>query len=52
MQKREFKTLEEYREHNRQVCKAWYQANKEKKKAYQKTRYYNIKKQKESNQEN
>lgn len=52
MKKREFTSLEEYREHLRQRSRDWYKNNKERKKAYQKARYYNLKKQKEANQEN
>lgn len=40
-QKREFKTVEEYREYHREASKKWYQANREKKIKYQLDRYYN-----------
>lgn len=39
-QKREFNTLEEFREYQREVSKAWYQRNKEKKKKTELERYY------------
>ena len=42
-QKREFKTLEEFREYQRQVSKKWYQDNREKKLEYQRNRYYSTK---------
>ena len=42
------KTLEEYRAYQRQKSKLWYQNNREKKIQYQKDRYYNSKKLKES----
>ena len=42
-QKREFKTLEEFRKHQRQVSKKWYQDNREKKLEYQRNRYYSTK---------
>lgn len=46
-----FKTLEEYRAYQREKSKEWYRKNRERKIAYQKARYYNLKKQKETNQE-
>lgn len=52
MEKREFTTLEEYREYQRERSRAWYQKNRERKIAYQKARYYNLKSQKEANQDN
>lgn len=52
MQKREFTTLEEYREYQRERSRNWYKENRERKIAYQKARYYNLKKQKEASQEN
>ena len=42
-EKREFKTLEEFREHQRKVSREWYKANREKKLEYQRKRYYSIK---------
>ena len=42
-QKREFKTLEEFREYQREVSRKWYQDNREKKLKYQKDRYYSNK---------
>lgn len=38
-----FKNIEEYREYQRAVSKAWYERNKEKKKAYARERYYKLK---------
>ena len=53
-QKREFKTLEEFREYQRQVSKKWYQDNREKKLEYQRNRYYStkLKKQEEALESN
>ena len=45
--KYEFETLEQYRKHLRRNSKKWYEANKEKKKAYQRE-YYAKKKLKEA----
>lgn len=39
----EIKTLEEYKQYNRQRYRLWYQANKEKKLQYNKDYYYNSK---------
>lgn len=39
----EIKTLEDYKTYTRQNSKKWYQANKEKKKQYQRDRYYSLK---------
>ena len=47
MNKYEFENLEQYREHLRRNSKKWYEANKEKKKAYQRE-YYAKKKLKEA----
>lgn len=44
----EIKTLEEYRAYLRQQSRLWYQKNKEKKKQYQRDRYYSLKQLKES----
>ena len=38
-----FKSIEEYREYQRAVAKAWYERNKEKKKAYARERYHKLK---------
>lgn len=47
MQKYEFKTLEEYREHQRELSRNWYKNNREKKIEYQRNRYYKLKAQRE-----
>ena len=52
MQKYEFKTLEEYREHQRELSRNWYKRNREKKCQYQKERYYKLKAQREESLEN
>ena len=39
----EIKTLDDYKLYRKQQAKKWYEANKEKKKKYQRDRYYNIK---------
>lgn len=36
-------TLEEYRAYQRQQSKLWYQKNRDRKKQYQRDRYYNMK---------
>ena len=41
-QKREFNTLEEFREYQREISREWYKRNREKKLEYQKKRYYNM----------
>lgn len=46
----EITTVEEYKAYLRQQSKIWYQNNKERKKQYQRDRYYNSKN-KESNKQ-
>ena len=41
-QKREFNTLEEFREYQREISREWYKRNREKKIEYQKKRYYDM----------
>ena len=40
----EIQTIEDYKLYRKYISKRWYEANKEKKKQYQRDRYYNIKK--------
>ncbi len=42
----EIQTIEDYKRYRKQISKRWYEANKEKKKQYQRDRYYNVKKNK------
>lgn len=41
-QKREFNTVEEFREYQRKISREWYKRNREKKIEYQKKRYYDM----------
>ena len=42
----EIQTIEDYKLYKKYISKCWYEANKEKKKQYQRDRYYNVKKNK------
>ena len=39
----EIQTIEDYKRYRKQISRRWYEANKEKKKQYQRDRYYNNK---------
>ena len=42
----EIQTIEDYKRYRKQISRRWYEANKEKKKQYQRDRYSNVKKNK------